>query len=458
MTGTRSARMDSVDFIERSETLMDVRTTTRSRRLRRSLAAFHWNIALRSVFATVCGGNTFIFVALALALGVSKESTARFTLAASLGCLFQLLILPMLGRVADRKRMVLIVGMLEPLMFMLMVLAVFLAPRPVRWLILVIGLCISSAFLNMTQPIRDDWLASLVPAGIRGRYLGRRELFICGALIVATLLSGWAGDVVGKENAVGLAVIIGVGSLFGIASIVTLSGAHMETVAAQAISWSAVVRTLNERGFRRVLIFAVLFNLPFFVGMPYYQVVYQRVIGMSLRAISGMFIAYFVIRMLFATYAGRLVDRLGARAAILLCGPVYVLFFGLMTVTEPGKSWPVFLGWSMSASADATWSVAMQACLFGAVPAGKAERPAFFAVYNVILLSLYGLFAVLVEIVIRHLSGFSMMIGTQRLGPYQILYACCTLLMIAVSFSPLLLPKPATADGVRVRPRGSEHR
>jgi len=422
------------------------------------LAMFHWNIALRSVFATVCAGNTFIFVALALALGVSKESTARFTLAASLGCLFQLLILPMLGRVADRKRMVLIVGMLEPLGFILMILAVFLAPRSARWLILVIGLCISSAFLNMTQPIRDDWLASLVPAGLRGRYLGRRELFTCAALIIATLGSGWAGDAVGKQNAAGLAVIIVVGSLFGIASIATLSGAYMETVAAQSISWSAAVRTLNEPGFRRMLIAIVLFNLPFFVAMPYYQVVYQRVIGMSLRAISGMFMAYFVIRMLFSAYVGRLVDRLGARTAILLCGPFYVLFFGLMASTGPGKSWPVFLGWGMAASVDATWSVAMQTCLFGAVPAGKAERPAFFAVYNVILLSLYGLFAILVEIAVRHISGISIIIGTHRLGPYQILYACCTLLMIVVSFSPLLLPKPVTVGTVRVRPRGPKHR
>ena len=181
---------------------------------RRSLTWFNLNAMLRGMFDILCGGTTFMFVAFALALGIPGEKMSRFTLAASLGCLFQIIVLLVLKKVFDRKRFIIRLGLVEPVVLIAGVLVVPFLPPAFRLYVLVATVFVAAAFLHMTRPIMDDWVSSTIPAGIRGRYLGRRMQLLSLTLIATMLLAAWAGDLVGKNNVWGLATLLSAGGVF----------------------------------------------------------------------------------------------------------------------------------------------------------------------------------------------------------------------------------------------------
>ena len=121
---------------------------------RSSLAWFNWNISLRGVFETICGGTTMVFVAYALVIGVPRDAMGYFSATIGFACILQLLCLPLVSRVRRRKRFILIVAVIEPL---LLVAAVLLTPilppalRPISLgLAVFLAACISPGRLPTT--------------------------------------------------------------------------------------------------------------------------------------------------------------------------------------------------------------------------------------------------------------------------------------------------------------------
>ena len=343
--------------------------------IRRSLAWFSWNMMLRGMFEVICGGSTILFVAFALALGIPGEKVGRFTIAASLGCIFQVLGLPLLGRIANRKRFVVTLGFIEPLLLATGVLLAPLLPRELRLYLLVGAVFMAAAFMHTMRPVMDDWIASTVPDGLRGRFLGRRAQFWSLGLILATLGAGWAGDHA-KGQPWALAGLLAAGAGFGLAAILAISRATMlRTSAMRNVGLADVRRVFREPAFRRYLLGAVIYSMPFLMAVPYYQVYQQTVLKMSPGQISRMLVMYFLSRLALSSKMGRWVDRVGARRMMLLAGPGFALFFLMVATARPDRLWPIYLAWAMVGIADAIYPVALSTALFGTVPAtGGAPR------------------------------------------------------------------------------------
>ena len=118
-------------------------TSSRGKRTptRRSLAAFNWSAGLRSVYDTLCGGTTFVFVGFALSLGIAPERIGLITLITSLACLVQIAGIMLLNVIADKKAFVLRVALAEPVILVGTVLLLPFLPSGLR----VIALLASSA-------------------------------------------------------------------------------------------------------------------------------------------------------------------------------------------------------------------------------------------------------------------------------------------------------------------------
>ncbi len=413
---------------------------------RQSLAWFNWAVALRAVMDALCGGTTMIFVAFALAVGVPQESIGRLGAATGLGCVFQVLVLVVLKRVRDRKRLVVMLGALEPLVFMAAVLVTpWLAPSWRLWSLLG-AVFLAGAFLHMTMPIQTDWLASTIPAGLRGRYLGRRVQLLNLAFIMAMLVSGGLADRMGNDHAVGLGVLLAVGAGFGLAAVAALSRASMNPTAAgqTPLTLADVGRVCGDRALVRLLVGIVLYCLPFVLVIPLYQVYYQRVLGMPLKVIAWTMSGYLMVKVLVGGAAGRWVDRLGPARALLWSGLGYVVFFVLMVLGAPQRYWPVVAAWAVVGVMDSIFAIAYPAALYAVVPRDGA-RPAYFAVASLVVMGVHALGAVASEAVLRGLERW----GTSDSGftAYHIMLAMSALMMLPASFAALLLPRSRPRNG-----------
>lgn len=408
---------------------------------RESLRRFNVSAGLRGVFDTVGGGTTFIFVAFAGTLGLAGEQMGWLTALVSWACLLQMAGLPLIARARDKKRFALRLALGEAFLVCLAVLLAVFLPAPWGLYAFAAAVFLAAAFLQLSRPVTDDWVASTVPAGLRGRYLGRRTQILSAVVVVATLAAGWLGERVGLDNRRGLGLLILAAAAFAVAAVVVLRGASMPAVAAASQPQLADVATaLRTRPFLRLLTLTVLYNLPFFVACPYYQVFNLQVARMPATHIAWMQTGYLAVKVLALPALGRLVDRWGARRTMVVAGLVYAWFFSTFLFCGPGYYWPVMLAWAVVALADGGFGLAAQAALYATVPEAALTRPAYFAVNNFVVLAAYGLGSALVVPLLRLTRDVSVTVGPFTLGHFHLLYGFCAVLMLPCLCAARLLP------------------
>lgn len=408
---------------------------------RESLAWFNWNVSLRGVFETIFGGTTMVFVAYALAIGVPKNLMGYYGAAVSFACIVQLLCLPFAGRVRQRKRYILSLGLLEPLLLIVAVLVTPMLPPSLRVMCLGLALFLAAVCLHLIRPFADDWLATTIPSGLRGRYLGRRLRVSNIAIIAATLAVGSAVEMLGRDNASGLGLLLIVGAVFGVAAVLSLIRVHPPAEATPTrFTLADLHGVLRHRPFVRLIVGTFIFMVPFYFACAYYQVFNLEILQMSPWLIACMGVGYLVGKVVLTPWFGRVCDRTGPRRLLWISGPVYAAFFLCFPFAQPERFWPVVLGWAFVAVADAIYGVAAPAALYGTIPAG-ATRPAYFAVYNLLSLGGFALGGILAVPLLRLLQQAHWHWGVVNLGGYHLFYALCGLSMLPCMLAIGLMPE-----------------
>jgi MFS family permease len=413
---------------------------------RESLSWFNWNISLRGVFETICGGTTLVFTAFALVIGVPQDAMGYFTAIISFSCILQVLGMPLASRVRRRKRFILTVALIEPLLLIIAVLLAPLLPAELRPVSLGLAFFLASACLHLTRPYSDNWLATTIPSGLRGRYIGQRLRLSSIAIIASTLVVGAGVEMLGKTNGAGLAGLLITGAFFGVAAALTLVRATKPVVQEPAPfhtrDFSQVLRT---PAFVRLTIGTVLYMIPFFFAGAYYQVFNLRVVEMRPWLIASMGVGYLVVKLLLTPALGRVCDRIGPRRLLWVASPIYTAFFLCFPFAEPGRAWPIIVAWAFVALADGIYGVAAPAALYGTIPEHGA-RPAYFAVFNLVNLSCSAVGGVLAVPLLGLLNRIDWNLGLAHLGGYHLFYALCGVAMVPCTAALLLFPKPAPAD------------
>lgn len=438
-------RRRALATVGRPGKLPDVKPLSLSRRsTRESLAWFNWNISLRGVFETICGGTTLVFTAFALVIGVPPDAMGFFSAVISFACIVQVLGLPVASYVRRRRRFILTVALVEPLLVIAAVLLTPLLPATLRPFSLGLAVFLAAACLHLTRPFSDDWLATTIPSGLRGRFIGQRIRLSSFAIIASTLVVGGSVEFLGTENGPGLAALLIAGGLFGVAAALMLARATepitQEPAAFQLGDLRAVFRT---GAFVRLTIGTLIYMLPFYFACAYYQVFNLRVVQMRPWLIATMGVGYLLVKLLLTPALGRLCDRYGPRRLIVLGTPVYIAFFLMFPFAEPGRAWPIIVGWAFVAIADGIYGVAAPAALYGTVPV-QGSRPAYFAVYNLISLSAFAVGGVLAVPLLGWLQQIDFTWGPAHLGGYHLFYTLCGLVMIPCSAALVLFPGSKT--------------
>ncbi len=396
---------------------------------RSSLAAFNWSVGLRSFYDTTCGGGLFIFVSFALSLGLAKERVGLITSVVSFACLLQVVSIAAVNFIPDKKRFIIWVGLCEPLALIVTALATPFLPAGLRLWALGAGIFLAGAAYHLTRPLADDWLASSIPVAIRPNYLGLRFRVISACTIVAMLLAGYVAERIAKTDSFGLGLALAGGGVFGALSILALRRAPMPVRPAFARgTWKDAREALRVKPFRNYLAGFFVYNVPFLLAIPYYQVFNLKVLQMKESRIAYVAIGYLGVKLLVTGFCGRLIHRYGIRRVLWACGPLYVLFFLAYLFCTPERTWPLFAAWAMVGLADAAWSIAAAMALYDSVPE-TSGRPVYFAIANVLSIGMFCIGGVVAVPILEGLQGAAVRVGPLALGQFHCLYAICFILM-----------------------------
>ncbi len=383
----------------------------------------------------------FVFVTFTLALGIPKERLGVIASIASFACLFQMLGLITLKNIGDKKRYAIRLGVLEPLLLIITVLLLPFLPPGLRFPVLCIAVFVTAAAINLTRPITDDWLASSIPGSLRGRYLGKRMQISSLILILALAGSGFLARQLSKDDPFSYALFLTAGALFGILAAVSLRRAHLPDVpGVDSFSWSAFPGILRNKLFRSCVLINIVYNIPFWFAMPFYQVFYLRVLHMNEIAIAGMLGLYYVFKIMFSPMIGRWISRFGARAIFFWVTIPYLYLFFSFSLCTPERTWPLWLGWIGASLADAAFSLTLTSVLYESIPRSGPRR-AYFVANNLFSFAAAGTLTACATLLAEALKDRVLDFGTWHLGQFHILYLICAAALIPLGFgSAFFLP------------------
>ena len=368
-------------------------------------------------------------------LGMSRENAGMIGACLYFSAIFQFLSFGLTNRVRNRKRFVLLVGAGE-MIFLGLTLFVPLAfgsGNRTSWAVFFGLLFVSGTCLNLIQPIFGSWLSAIVPARLRGRYLGTRQLLVTGLQTVATFLgsqllghwSSWGG----------FAVVILTCCLAGLTAMTFLARVPMPPVSRESrFHFADLHGMFRRRPFRRYMIYNVMLFAGFSLACCYYAPFFLREVGLSFRQIGWYRVTHNVLMLLVLWPGGRIVDRFGARPAVIVMTLLYTLFFALFPWFSAERYWLILSAWTGVGIADGLFWVALTSTLYHSLPAGP-ERTGYLAVAQGTVLLCMGIGPLLVRAYLPLAANLDIHFLGMHIERFRLMYFSCALLMLAATFA-----------------------
>jgi MFS family permease len=358
------------------------RAATSRTHLRPTLRASLFEGASSEVFAACAGGG--ILTAWAIYLGASPLVIG---LLGALPVACNVLNLPAawLTHIVGRKRLaVAAVGASRLAYLPLIAFPLLSLPDATRLRIFIALVAVTSVLAVIGNNAWIAWMGDLVPGPIRGRFFGRRTVFLTLAGATTSLAAGVTLDALGPRGWKGetLAGLVAVACLAGLASIWLLRRQYEPAAAgthSERAGWAALADCLRDRAVRPFLWYQFFWHVAVgcVAGFISFHMLVNLRMGFALVAAHGVAVA--VVRIVAAPLWGRAVDRLGARPVLVLCSFGVAAVPAIWMLTTPDRLWPIALEalvsgvlWGGHGIASVDLSVAL---------APRAGRPFFLATF-----------------------------------------------------------------------------
>lgn len=148
-------------------------------------------------------GGTFL-VSLMLSVGFSDAQAGVLTSIASLAALFQLFTMRMVNHLTKRKLFICLMTMQKLYLAFIFFIPLLPVSDSARQLLMISGYFIAQVCAQVGTPATQDWIASLVPARLRGNYFSRKDAVCVFITVTMMLLSGIVMDAtVGERQNIG---------------------------------------------------------------------------------------------------------------------------------------------------------------------------------------------------------------------------------------------------------------
>jgi MFS family permease len=423
---------------------------------RATLESFNWSLLLRGVFDASCAGGALLFVTYALALGIAKERMGLITVAVNGACILQIAALALNSRVRDKKSFIIALAIIEPLVMILAVQLMRVLPEAWRLVALAAAVIAAAAAVHLARPLSEEWVASSIPAGLRGRYLGRRLQILAAIVTGTTILSGALAQYVGRGDPETLGLILTVGGFFGVLAALPLRRASLPAASApKPISLADARAVWATVPFRRWVMGILIINLPFYLVVPYYTVFHLEVLKVKPLYVALITVGYFLIRIATAPLFGRAVERVGPRRMMRVITPMYIVFFLSYPLSSLLGLPAVIAGWTLIGVADTVFNVATGTAMYAAIP-HNAPRPAYFAIFNLIGLTCGALGALAGERLLAMFSWVEFQLGPWTFTHFHCFYALAAVIMVPCAFASRFFEGGSGPVVAKVGPAGGE--
>ncbi len=144
-------------------------------------------------------GGTFL-VSLMLSVGFSDAQAGVLTSAASLAALFQLFTMKRVNHLKKRKLFICLMTVQKLYLAFIFFIPLLPASGNVRQLLVMVGFFVGQVCAQVGTPATQDWIASLVPARLRGNYFSRKDAVCVFVTVTMMLLSGILMDATAGER------------------------------------------------------------------------------------------------------------------------------------------------------------------------------------------------------------------------------------------------------------------
>jgi MFS family permease len=364
-------------------------------------------------------------------LGVSREDAGLIGSCVYLAAVWQFLSFLITNRIADRKRFVLLAGVGEVLC-LLLALAVpwaFGTGTGLACGVFLGLLALSGSCLHVAQPLLGSWLSAVVPARIRGRYLGSRQVLMTGLATVGT----WVGlRVVDHWHTWGgFATVIAGCGVAGLAGVAVLARTPMPPVSRQThFRLRDFGGVLRLQAFRRYLVFVLMLFTGFSLACCYYAVFFIQEVGLSFTQIGWYIAGHNILMIAVLRPGGRLVDRIGAKPVLMAMLVLYAAFYFCFPFFTAARYWLIFVAWTLVGIPDGLYWVAGTSALYHSLPRGP-ERAGYLAVAQGVIMVGMGVGPLLVRAYLQVARDLELVVCGVRIERFRLLYFVCGLTMLA---------------------------
>ncbi|MDE2126902.1 MAG: MFS transporter [Armatimonadetes bacterium] len=219
-------------------------------------------------------------------------------------------------------------------------------PAPAALILFLALFTASNILVNVPQAAFVAWLSDLVPSDFRGRFFGRRNMVASLAAMAVSLPAALWLDRCQRHGH----TIMGFGTVFGV-SLVAAAAAFAVTMrqpeppptppdneSRPSNPWSYLLQPLEDRNFRRFVVFSTMFAVGQFIAAPFFNVYALQVLHLSYFALQVYAAIVSGATLLALPLWGYLSDKFGNRPLLVIAALGVVTLPVSWAATQPGHA------------------------------------------------------------------------------------------------------------------------
>lgn len=308
-------------------------------------------------------GGTFLATLMTFC-GISAANIGIITSLVSLAALSQIFLIKFLKRIKKYKFLVCITAFQRILFFLLYLIPLFPIKNSAKAVLIVILYFLGQIFVQVGTPASQDWIASLVPSKLRGKYFSIKDSVAVFFVSSTMLLAGILLDYFKSKNITIGFIIISISILILVLiNVITLSmmkepkisyvnddGKEMHGRLAKKNNKNIpkeknyrisaeIKEAFRNRKFRKAFFIQCLFTLSFYIAIPF-NASYQ-INELSLPYTFIMLIGFManLYRIYITPKVGRLADKFGMARILRYALFALGLYYLSMAFTMPGNAY-----------------------------------------------------------------------------------------------------------------------
>lgn len=381
----------------------------------KTLRSFIVASGLWGAWGNTVGMGTAVFTGYALSIGADAADIAFFNAVAYLAAPTQYIATLLSRWIPNKKAWIATMGFFEALFRCLIIAIPFLVVETLVLKVLLTLLTLGLIAGYLYSPIYNGWVASTIPATIRGRFTSRQTIVSSLVGLVASLAAGgYIDQYPAGQQLTAFVVVFVLGTLFGFAGHYLVFRAPYPSVEDEpkANHLENFLQPFRDKKLRRLILFYSSWNLAIGFSGALFSVFMLDRLHFSYTAISVFNGIGMLATILGYQFWGGLIDRFGGKPVmqiLLIPGALNAVMWGFC---QPGGYYLVAFAMLISGLVMSGIQVAATPLLYGCLPEDNEDmRFSYLAFWSTSNNFIYAFGPIFAGVLLGPLHGFEWHIG-----------------------------------------------